>query len=89
MNGPLGGQLDIDHGRGLIGHGVNAVIGRALGQIVMNLADFRIEESRMGTYGYTVSWALAENEEFCRQMYTQSLQRRRRAWFVSCSAAKP
>jgi hypothetical protein len=68
VNGPLARQLGIDYGQGLIGHKVNAAIGRTLGLIVMNLAGFRIKESRMGSFGYTVSWALAENEEFCRQI---------------------
>jgi hypothetical protein len=65
MNGPLARQLGIDSGQGLISHPANAVIGRTLGLIVMNLAGFRIKESRMGTYGYTASWALAEDEESC------------------------
>ncbi len=68
VNGPLARQLGIDCGQGLIGHPVNAAIGRTLGLIVMNLAGFRIKESRMGTYGYTVSWALAEDEESCRKI---------------------
>jgi hypothetical protein len=68
VNGPLARQLGVDYGQGLIGYKVNAAIGRTLGLIVMNLAGFRIKESRMGSFGYTVSWALAENEEFCRQI---------------------
>jgi hypothetical protein len=65
VNGPLGRQLEIDHGQGLIGYQTNAAIGRTLGLIVTNLAGFRIKQSRMGTFGYTVSWALAEDEEYC------------------------
>jgi hypothetical protein len=68
MNGPLARQLGIDSGQGLITHPANAAIGRTLGLIVMNLAGFRIKESRMGTYGYTASWALAEDEESCLEV---------------------
>ncbi len=67
-NGPLARQLGIDSGQGLISHPANAVIGRTLGLIVMNLAGFRIKESRMGTYGYTASWALSEDEESCLEI---------------------
>jgi hypothetical protein len=65
INGPLARQLEIDHGQGLIGYKANAAIGRTLGLIIANLAGFRVKESRMGTFGYTVSWALAEDEEYC------------------------
>jgi hypothetical protein len=68
VNGPVARQLDIAHGQGLIGHPTNRVIGRALGLIVRNLAGFRIKETAMGTYGYTIPWVLAENEEFLREI---------------------
>ena len=67
-NGPIARQLGIDSEQGLITHPVNAAIGRTLGLIVMNLAGFRIKESRMGTYGYTPSWTLAEDEESCLEI---------------------
>jgi hypothetical protein len=67
-NGPIARQLGIDSGQGLITHWANAAIGRTLGLIVMNLAGFRIKESRMGTYGYTASWALSEDEESCLEI---------------------
>ncbi len=66
INGPLARQLDIDHGQGLISYPTNRVLGRALGLIVRNLAGFRIKETAMGTYGYTVPWVLAEDEKFLR-----------------------
>ncbi len=64
VNGPIARQLDIDHGQGLIGYPTNRVLGRALGLIVRNLAGFRIKETAMGTYGYTIPWVLAEDEAF-------------------------
>jgi hypothetical protein len=63
VNGPLSRQLGIDHGQGLIAHPVNRVIGRALGLIERNIAGFRIKETQMGSFGKTLSWALAEDEE--------------------------
>jgi len=63
VNGPLARQLGVDHGQGLIAHPVNRVIGRALGLIERNIAGFRIKETQMGSFGKTLSWALAEDEE--------------------------
>ena len=68
VNGPLARQLGIDHGQGLIGYPVNRVLGRSLGLIVRNLAGFRIKETAMGTYGYTIPWVLAEDETFLREI---------------------
>jgi hypothetical protein len=68
VNGPIARQLGIDSGQGFISDPVNAAIGRTLGLIIMNLAGFRIKESRMGTYGYTASWAMAEDEESCLEL---------------------
>jgi len=68
LNGPLSRQLDIDHGQGLIGYPTNRVLGRALGLIVRNLAGFRIKETAMGTFGYTIPWVLAEDERFLREI---------------------
>jgi hypothetical protein len=63
VNGPLGRQLGIDHGQGLISHPVNAVIGRATSLIERNIAGLRIKETQMGSFGKTLSWILAEDEE--------------------------
>ena len=64
INGPIGRQLGIDHAQGLITHATNQVLGRALGLIVRNLAGYRIKEKRVGTFGYPMSWVLAEDEKF-------------------------
>jgi hypothetical protein len=63
LNGPLARQLDIDHGQGLISYQSNQVIGRALGLIVRNIANFRIRESYMSTFGYVQPFVLVEDEE--------------------------
>jgi hypothetical protein len=63
VNGPLARQLGIDHGQGLIAHPINRVIGRALTLIERNIAGFRIKETQMGSFGKTLSWVLAEDEE--------------------------
>ncbi len=65
INGPIARQLGIDHGQGLISHPANQVIGRAIGMIVKNLAGFNIKQDRMGSFGYTIPWVLAEDEKFC------------------------
>jgi hypothetical protein len=63
INGPLARQLGIDHGQGLITHPANQVIGRALGLLIGNIAGYRIKEKRVGTFGYPMSWVLAEDEK--------------------------
>jgi len=63
VNGPLSRQLGIDHGQGLIANPVNSVIGRAMSLIERNIAGFRIKETQMGSFGKTLSWVLAEDEE--------------------------
>jgi hypothetical protein len=68
INGPVSRQLGIDYGQALITSPENAVIGRFLGLAVKNLAGFNIKQDRMGSFGYTVPWCLAENEEWCRQI---------------------
>ncbi len=68
VNGPLARQLDIDHGQGLVSYLTNRIIGRAIGLIVRNLSGFRIKETAMGTFGYTVPWVLAEDEESLRKI---------------------
>lgn len=63
VNGPIARQLGIDHGQGLIAHPVNSVIGRALSLIERNIAGLRIKETQMASFGKTLSWVLAEDEE--------------------------
>jgi hypothetical protein len=63
VNGPIARQLGIDYGQGLIANPVNSVIGRAMSLIERNIAGFRIKETQMGSFGKTLSWVLAEDEE--------------------------
>ncbi len=63
VNGPLAKQLGIDYGQGLIANPVNSVIGRAMSLIERNIAGFRIKGTQMGSFGKTLSWVLAEDEE--------------------------
>lgn len=64
INGPIARQLGIDFGQGLITHPTNQVLGRAISLIIRNVADFRIKEFRLGSFGYPVSWVLAEDENY-------------------------
>src|SRR5438045_8802493 len=63
VNGPLGRQLGIDYGQGLIAAQANEAIGRTMSLIERNIAGFRIKETQMGTFGKLQSWVLARSEE--------------------------
>lgn len=62
VNGPLAKELDIASGPQAISRGANPAIGHAIGLIVRNIAGFRPGASYMGTFGYPLAFALAENE---------------------------
>lgn len=63
VNGPIVKQLGIAHDTGLVSRGPNPAIGRAIGLIVRNIADFRPGEQHMGTFGYIMPFVVAEDEE--------------------------
>jgi hypothetical protein len=63
INGPIIKQLGIEYRGQLISRGPNPAIGRALGLIVRNIAGYRPGKNYMGTFGYPLPFALAENEE--------------------------
>lgn len=63
INGPIIQQLGIEFRGQLISRGPNPAIGRALGLIVRNIAGYRPGKNYMGTFGYPLTFALAENEE--------------------------
>lgn len=65
VNGPVARQLGFDNGQGQINEEANIALGRFLNLAMMNLAGFYVKQDRMGTFGYPVSWCLAENEEAC------------------------
>jgi hypothetical protein len=63
VNGPIAKQLGIACGPQAISRGPNPAIGRAIGLIVRNIAGFRPGARYMGTFGYPLAFALAENED--------------------------
>lgn len=66
VSGPVGRQLGISSEQGEICEKANVVIGRFLNLALMNLAGYYVGgEARMGTFGYPVSWCLAEDEAAC------------------------
>ncbi|HEX6066964.1 MAG TPA: hypothetical protein VFZ04_22165 [Longimicrobiales bacterium] len=62
VNGPLAHELGIACGGQAISRDANPALGRAIGLIVRNIAGFRPGASYMGTFGYPLAFALAENE---------------------------
>ncbi len=62
INGPLARQLGLDSAQGAISNQRNAKIGRFINLAMLNLGGYYIKENRMGTFGYLMPWALAEDE---------------------------
>ncbi len=62
FNGPIVRQLGIEYGGQLICKGPNPAIGRAIGLIVKNIAGYRPGKGYMGTFGYPLVFAVAEDE---------------------------
>ena len=62
INGPIVRQLGIANAGQLISQGPNPALGRALGLIIKNIAGYQPGENYMGTFGYPLCFALAENE---------------------------
>ena len=62
VSGPLAAELGFENGAQLVSRGANPALGRAVGLIVKNIAGFRPGASYMGTFGYALGFALAENE---------------------------
>lgn len=65
VNGPVARQLGLDHGQGQINGAANIAIGRFLNLAMLNLAGYYVKQDRMGTFGYPVSWCMAEDDEAC------------------------
>ena len=65
LNGPVARQLGIDSGQGEINEGANVAIGRFMNLALMNLCGYYIKQDRMGTFGYPMSWSMAEDEAAC------------------------
>jgi hypothetical protein len=62
VNGPIVRQLGIENAGQLISKGPNPALGRALGLIIKNIAGYQPGDNYMGTFGYPLCFALAENE---------------------------
>ncbi len=65
VNGPVARQLGIDSQQGLINEPRNAALGRFINLAMMNLGGYYIKQNRMGSFGYLMPWAMAEDEEVC------------------------
>jgi len=68
INGPIARQLDIRSDLPNTAHPVNAVIGRAVGLMLRNIAGFVPGDTAMGTFGYILPFVFAEDEEVCREI---------------------
>ncbi|MBQ9556751.1 MAG: hypothetical protein IJV05_11065 [Muribaculaceae bacterium] len=64
-NGPVARQLGLDHSQGQINEQANVAIGRFLNLAMLNLAGYYVKQDRMGTFGYPVSWCMAEDDAAC------------------------
>lgn len=62
VNGPVARQLGFDAGQGGLNTPKNAQLGRFISLALLNLAGLRVQENRMGTFGYMLPWCLAEDE---------------------------
>ena len=68
LNGPVSRQLGIDSGQGEINEGANMAIGRFMNLALMNLCGYYVKQDRMGTFGYPMSWCMAEDEAACQRI---------------------
>ena len=65
LNGPVARQLGIDSGQGQINEAANIAIGRFMNLALMNLCGYYVKQDRMGTFGYPMSWCMAEDDAAC------------------------
>lgn len=65
VNGPIARQLGIDCGQGQINSSANVALGRFMSLALMNLCGYYVKQDRMGTFGYPLSWCIAEDEAAC------------------------
>ena len=65
INGPIARQLGIDAQQGQINEPRNAALGRFINLAMMNLGGYYIKQDRMGSFGYLMPWAMAEDEAAC------------------------
>ena len=65
LNGPVARQLGVDCGQGQMNEEANVAIGRFMNLAMVNLGGYYVKQDRMGTFGYPVSWCLAEDDAAC------------------------
>ncbi len=65
VSGPIARQLGISYDNGMINQEANKLLGRFVSLAMLNLAGYKIKENRMGTFGYMLPIAFAEDEQAC------------------------
>lgn len=65
VSGPIARQLGISYEDGMINEEANKLLGRFVSLAMLNLAGYKIKENRMGTFGYMLPIAFAEDEQAC------------------------
>jgi len=65
ISGPIARQLGFSYGNGAINEYANKLLGRFVSLAMLNLAGYKIKENRMGTFGYMLPFAFAEDEQAC------------------------
>ena len=70
VSGPIARQLGISYENGMINQEANKLLGRFVSLAMLNLAGYKIKENRMGTFGYMLPVAFAEDELTCGSTLT-------------------
>lgn len=65
VSGPIARQLGFSYKDGMINKEANKLLGRFVSLAMLNLAGYKIKENRMGTFGYMLPFAFAEDEQTC------------------------
>ncbi len=65
VSGPIARQLGFSYEDGMINEKANKLLGRFMSLAMLNLAGYKIKENRMGTFGYMLPFAFAEDEQTC------------------------
>jgi len=62
VNGPAVKAMGLESGGQLVSKGANPALGRALTLIVKNIAGYKLGRNYMGTFGYPLSFTIAEED---------------------------
>ena len=65
ISGPVARQLGFSSDAGEISQENNLAFGRFVNLALLNLGGYYVKENRMGTFGYVMSFAFAEDEQAC------------------------